>query len=159
MIFLKKYNEIWYFLQMFWKDGLLKRIALEYDLSCIIWEDGIFFPKACFLIEREMKDDFSREIQGNTIFSSNVLKRWTFEKNRTGIWSFLYYLERWYFFFECMFFNWTGNERWFFSRNTRKYDIFFKCSEKMVFWKKSHWNMIFLVLSGKMVFFSGKHAF
>ena len=124
MIFLKKYKEIWYFLQMFWKDGLLKRIALEYDLSCIIWEDGIFFPKACFLIEREMKDDFSREIQGNMIFSSNVLKRWSFEKSRTGIWSFLYYLERWYFFPESMLFNWTRNKRWFFSRNTRKYDIF-----------------------------------
>ena len=29
---------------------------------------------------------------------------------------------------------------------------FSKCSEKMVFPKKSHWNMIFLVLSGKMIF-------
>ena len=32
-----------------------------------------------------MKDDFSQEIQGNMIFSSNVLKRWSFEKSRTGI--------------------------------------------------------------------------
>ena len=30
--------------------------------------------------------------------------------------------------------------------------FFFKCSEKMVFPKTSHWNMIFLVLSGKMIF-------
>ena len=30
--------------------------------------------------------------------------------------------------------------------------FFFKCSEKMVFLKKSHWNMIFFVLSGKMIF-------
>ena len=38
-------------------------------------------------------------------------------------------------------------------KNTWKYDIFFKCSEKIVFQKKSHWNMIFLVvLSGKMIF-------
>ena len=45
MIFLKKkkYTEIWYLLQMFWKDGL-------------------------------------------------------FKKDRAGTWSFLYYLERWYFF-------------------------------------------------------------
>ena len=43
MIFLKKYTEIWYFLQTFWKDGLSK-------------------------------------------------------KGRAGTWSFLYYLERWYFF-------------------------------------------------------------
>ena len=38
------------------------------------------------------------------------------------------------------------------KKNTWKYDIFFKCSEKMVFPKKSHWNMIFLVSSGKMAF-------
>ena len=39
------------------------------------------------------------------------------------------------------------------QKNTRKYDIFFKCSEKMVFQKKSHQNMIFLiVLFGKMIF-------
>ena len=43
MISLKKYTEIWYFLQTFWKDGLSK-------------------------------------------------------KGRAGTWSFLYYLERWYFF-------------------------------------------------------------
>ena len=39
------------------------------------------------------------------------------------------------------------------QKNTWKYDIFFKCSEKMVFSKKLRWNMIFLVLFGKMVFF------
>ena len=43
MIFLqKKYMEIWYFLQMFWKDGLFKIIAQEYNTSCVIWKDGIF---------------------------------------------------------------------------------------------------------------------
>ena len=32
-------------------------------------------------------------------------------------------------------------------------DIFFKCCEKMIFPKKSHWNMTFLVvLSGKKIF-------
>ena len=38
------------------------------------------------------------------------------------------------------------------QKNTWKYDIFFKCPEKIVFPK----NMIFLVLSGKIVFFSRK---
>ena len=39
------------------------------------------------------------------------------------------------------------------QNNTWKYDIFFKCSEKMGFPKKSHWNIIFfVVLSGKMIF-------
>ena len=33
-------------------------------------------------------------------------------------------------------------------------DIFFKCSEKMIFPKKSHRNMIFSLSSGMMAFFS-----
>ena len=45
------------------------------------------------------------------------------------------------------------------QKNTWKYDIFFKCPEKMVFPKKSRLNMIFLVLSGKMVFFFRKIYF
>ena len=41
------------------------------------------------------------------------------------------------------------------QKNTWKYDIFFKCSEKMFFPKKSHWNVILLVvLSGKIIFLS-----
>ena len=40
--------------------------------------------------------------------------------------------------------------------HTWEYDIFFRCSEKMVFSKKLQWNMIFLVLPGKMGFFSRK---
>ena len=38
------------------------------------------------------------------------------------------------------------------QKNTWKYDIFFKCSEKVVFPKKSHWNIIFPLSSGKMAF-------
>ena len=37
------------------------------------------------------------------------------------------------------------------QKNTWKYDIFFKCSEKVAFPKKLLWNMIFLVvLTGKI---------
>ena len=47
-----------------------------------------------------------------------------FKKGRSGTWSFLYYLERWYFFPEnTIFFPWAG-QRQPFSRNTWKYDIF-----------------------------------
>ena len=38
------------------------------------------------------------------------------------------------------------------QKSTWKYDILCKCSEKMVCPKKLPWNMIFLVLSGKMIF-------
>ena len=42
---------------------------------------------------------FLKKMHGNMIFSSNVLKNWSFRKNWDGIWSFLYHEERWYFFF------------------------------------------------------------
>ena len=57
----------------------------------------------------------------------NVLKRWSSQKNRTGIWCFLYYLERWYFFFPKIWY--------FFFRLKMKDDL----SQKM------HGNMIFSV--------------
>ena len=73
----------------------------------------------------------------------NLLKRWYFWKNRAGIWSFLYYRGRWYFFFPKIWsYTQTENERWLSQKkkkkkkNTRKY-IFFKCSEKMVFSKRT----------------------
>ena len=39
----KKYLDIWYFLQMFWKYGLSKKFLPEHDLFCNIWKDGIYF--------------------------------------------------------------------------------------------------------------------
>ena len=83
-----------------------------------------------------------------------------YPKIRAGVWSFSYYQERWYFFFPKI---WsysldTKGKMIFFKKNTWKYDIFFKCSEKMVFPKDSRLNMIFFVISGKMVFhFSRKY--
>ena len=70
------------------------------------------------------------------IFSSNVLKRWSFQKNQTRIWSFLlYYLERWYYLFPknmILFFRQKMKDD-LSQKNTWKYDIFFKCPKKMVF--------------------------
>ena len=48
----------------------------------------------------------------------------------------------------------------FSQKNTWKYDIFFRFFEKIIFSKKPHWNVTFLLLSGKMVFiFSGTRYF
>ena len=87
----------------------------------------------------------------------NVLKRWSFQKNRTGIWSFLYYQ---YFFFPiiCSYSLDTKGKMIFLKKNTWKYDLFFKCSEKMVFPKNWRLNTTFFVTSGRMVFiFSRKY--
>ena len=90
----------------------------------------------------------------------NVLKRWSFQKSRTGIWSFLYYQERRYFFSPenmILFFRHKRKDD-LSQKNTWKYDIFFKCSEKMVFPRNSRLDVIFFVISGKMVsLFSRKY--
>ena len=52
-----------------------------------------------------------------------------------------------------LFTPWTENERWSFLKNTWKYDIFFRLLKRWYFQKGSCRHIIFLVLSGKMVFF------
>ena len=95
-------NHIFFF-RTSWKDGLSKKIALEYDLSCIIGKDDISFRR---------KYDLTR---------------------------------------------WVENERWSFLKNTRKYDISFRPSEKMVFPEgdaPAHGPSCIICKDG---IFSGKH--
>ena len=43
-----------------------KGAAPAHDLSCIIWKDGIFFPKtSSFFPEEKVKDGHSQEIHEN----------------------------------------------------------------------------------------------
>ena len=59
-----------------------------------------FFLKiSSYSLDKKWKMIFLKKINSNMIFSSNVLKRWYFQINWTGIWSCLYYLKRWCFFF------------------------------------------------------------
>ena len=47
-----------------------KGIALGHDLFCIIWKDGIFFPKTWyFFLGRKVRGDLFQEIHGNMKFS------------------------------------------------------------------------------------------
>ena len=113
--------------QTSWKDGLSKKIALKYELSCIIGKDDLSFSQKYDLTPwtENKRRSFSKNYTEIWYFLQ-TLKDGRFKKGRDGTWSFLYYLEeRWYFFPENMiFFPWAGSERWLFSRNTWKYDIF-----------------------------------
>ena len=92
---------------------------------------------------------------------ANVLKRCSFQKNCTGIWSFLNHQKRWFFLFPKI---WsysldTKRKMLFLKKNTWKCNIFFNCSEKMLFPRNSRLNGVFIVISGKMAFlFSRKYA-
>ena len=91
------------------------------------------FPENIMLpLRRKMKDDLSqknnnkktKKKHGNMIFSSNVLKRWSFQKGPRWDMIFLVLSGKMVFFPENIFFPWAESERWSFSRNTWKYDIF-----------------------------------
>ena len=59
--------------------------------------------------------NYSDEITLHIFFFQNVLKRWSFQKNRTGTWSFMYYLERWGYFY--------SKARYFFFGRKMKDDL------------------------------------
>ena len=65
----------------------------------------------------------------------DVMKRWSFQKARAGIWSFWYYWERLCFFFPKIW-SYTLDGKW-----------------KMIFLKKIHGNMIFSLSPLKRWFF------
>ena len=113
----------------------------------------LFSENMIIFFRRKMKDDLS--LKNTWIFSSNVLERWSFQKNSTGIWSILlYYLEKWYFFFPKIWsYSLDGKWKIIFLKKIHGNMIFSSNAPKRwSFQKKSHWSMIFLVLSRKMVF-------
>ena len=109
------YTENHFFSQTSWKGGLSKKIVLEFDLSCIIGKYDISFSRKFGLtFRRKMKDDLSKKkkkIHGNMKFSSNVLKRWTFQKGPCWDLIFLVLSGKVVFFPQnIVFFPWTENE-------------------------------------------------
>ena len=57
------------------------------------------FPKNIILhLRRKMKDDLSQKKYTEIYFLQTFWKDGLFKKGHTGTWSFLYYLERWFFF-------------------------------------------------------------
>ena len=89
----------------------------------------------------------------------DVLKRWYFQKNCAGIWSFLYYRERWYFFFPKIW-SYTLDGKWkmIFLKKIHGNMIFSSnFLKRWSFQKGPRWHLIFIVLSGKMVLFPRKH--
>ena len=86
MIFLqKKYMEIWYILQMFRKDALSQKIALEYHPSYIMRKDGISFSRKY--------DVFFKDGKWEIIFLKKCMEIWCFQYVGKGGISFFYKYE------------------------------------------------------------------
>ena len=100
MMLLKKCMEIWYFLQMFWKDGLPKNHTGIWSFIVSSGKMIFLFPESTILfLRRKMKDNLSHKKKCVEIwyFLQMPQKDGLSKKNRAGIWSFLHYLERWFF--------------------------------------------------------------
>ena len=66
-----------FFFQTSWKDGFSKKIALEYDLSCIIGKDHVSLSRKYDLnLRRKMKDDlFQKNTRKYDIFFRSCEKK------------------------------------------------------------------------------------
>ena len=84
--------------------------ARTYDVlrkDCNLDTKDVYIPHSSFVfyhttiaVSGPAKITFKVTLHGKPYFLfPEVLKRWSFQKNCAGIWSFLYYRERWYFFF------------------------------------------------------------
>ena len=104
---------------------------LEYEFFVLSGNIIFLFHENMILPPRQkMKDDLSQKSTWKYDILLKILKRWSFQKDDTGIWSFLYYLERWYFF---------AREHEIFSLDGKWKIIFFK--KYMETWK----NLQYLV--------------
>ena len=84
----------------------------------------------------------------------DVLKRWSFQRNCAGIWSFLYYLERWHFFFPKIWYcTLDGKRKMIFLKNYTIIRYFLQTFWEDGLSKKGH---DLSCISRKMVFFSPK---
>ena len=89
----------YFFFQTSWKDRLSKQFALECELFCIIGKDDISFSwKYDLTPDGKWRMIFLKKYTEIWYFLQMFWKDGLFEKDRAGIWSFLYYLERWGFF-------------------------------------------------------------
>ena len=117
-----------------------------------------------------MKLSFSKKVHGNMIFSSNVLKIWFFQKKKKLHWNeiFLVSPRKMAFPFpeNLIFFLYTESERWSFSKNAWKYDVFcifakdgisflklsfYLKKAKMILSRKIHLKMTFPASLKKMI--------
>ena len=103
-----------------------RKIFIIWSLS-YCWERSCFFFSKIwsYTLDGKWKMIFLKKIRGNMIFSSNFLKRWSFQKGPRRDMILLALSGKMLFFPQNTIFSlWAGSQRWPFSRNTWKYDVF-----------------------------------
>ena len=122
--FQKNTRKYYIFFKLSEKMAFPKRAAPAHDLSCIIWKDGIFSENMIFFPGQKVRGSLSQEIHGNMAFWNMI---------------FLLLSRKMIFLFpEKMILSLRRKMKDDLSqKNTRKYYIFFKLSEKMAFPKRA----------------------
>ena len=166
------------FAEIYWnEDGDIKRYIAKYNLSkSIVWSYNVIINGKrvwwlssgfWYKMKRRNKnvnkkprqrlyDRMFITLHGKPYFLfPDVLKRWSFPKNSAGIWPFLHYWKRWYFFVPKIWsYTWDGKWKVIFLKKMHGNMIFSSNFLKRWFFQKGpRGHMIFLVSSGKMVFF------
>ena len=115
-----------------------KKLCWNMIFLVILGKMIFLFPENIILyLRRKMKDDLSQKKYTEIWYFLQMFRKdGPFKRNRAGTWSFLYYLERWYFFPQNIFFPWEEREGPSFSRNTWKYEIF--CAHVRVLQTRHH---------------------
>ena len=82
---------------------LFQKMHLEVSLKHTGIKQELYSGPAQDTHANQLQQDISQlqmtTARKTTFFFPDVPKRWLFQKNCAGIWSFLHYRERWYFFF------------------------------------------------------------
>ena len=132
---------------------------LNFTLSPIIFSDfcSDSSTSSYYSNSNSSTQSDSSSLHGKPYFLfPDVLKRWSFQKNCAGIWSFLYYRERPCFFFpKIRSDTLDGQWKMIFLKKKIHGNMTFSSNflKRRSFQKGPRRDMIFLVLSGKMVFF------
>ena len=142
-------NHIFFF-QIFWKHCLSKTNCTG-KWSFLYYQERwyFFFPKIwCYTLDGKWKMIFLKKHTEIRYFLRALWKDGLSKKGRDGTWSFLYYLERWYFFPKnLIFFPWAESERRPFSGNTWRHDAS-TSEEKQEIWNIGSKFGLFLNLFG-----------
>ena len=126
-----------------------------------IWQSNIYPTLTSFSVPPFLQSSLHGKLY---FFSPDVLKRWSVPKICDGLWSFLCYWDIWYFFFPKIW-SYPLRRKWnlIFLKEKKKIhgNMIFPSNvpKRWYFQKGLRWGMIFLVLSGKMVFFPKNMVF
>ena len=98
------------------RSSFQKKLYWNMILLVLSKKTVFIFPEMILFFRRKMKDDLSQKNTWKHYIFFKCSKKTVFPKNRSGIWSSLYYLEIWYFFPKMWYFFLDGKWKMIFAK-------------------------------------------